>query len=410
MAGSIALLKTIFQNRFRTGFLAFLGLLLIALLMRGPQQQAAETAMPAGDGVTVTVTVHVFYAPGCPHCRKELAFLDKIKPSYPGLHLVTHNINRNDELESMVRFMQAHGLATNQIATPLLFIGDRHLLGFHEAETTGAQIEDWIRQALYGTGNPDAAVDQVPGEQKLDLPVIGEVDPFKLSLPVLAVVLGVIDGFNPCAMWVLVYLISLIIGMKDRSRVYILIGTFLFTSGVLYFLFMTAWLNVFLVLGYIHALTVVIGLAAIYFGALSLEDFIRSGSQLVCAVGDMDSRQKTRMKIRQLVASPLGLVSFAGIVGLAFAVNSIEFICSSAMPALFTHVLAVADISTLSYYLYILLYVLFFMLDDLIIFLAAAFAVDRFAGEKYAGFCKLAGGLLMIGLGGMLAFYPEVLR
>ena len=223
-------------------------------------------------------------------------------------------------------------------------------------------------------------------------------------------VLGVIDGFNPCAMWVLVYLISLIIGMKDRSRIYILIGTFLFASGVLYFLFMTAWLNVFLVLGYIHALTVIIGLAAIYFGALNLEDFVRSGGQLVCAVGDLDSRQRTRMKIRHLVSSPLGLVSFAGIVGLAFAVNSIEFICSSAMPALFTHVLSVADISTLSYYLYILLYVLFFMLDDLIIFLAAAFAVDRFAGEKYAGFCKLAGGLLMIGLGILLAFYPQVLR
>ncbi|MBD1545065.1 glutaredoxin family protein [Roseibium aggregatum] len=406
MAGSTALLKTVFQNRFRTGLLVVLCVVLAALLIRGPQQQAAETAVPASDGVTV----HVFYSPGCPHCRKELAFLEEIKPEYPGLHLVTHNINLNDELELMVRFMQDHGLPTDQIATPLLFIGDRHLLGFHEADTTGALIEYWIQQALYGADNPGTASEPAPEKDKLDLPVIGEIDPFKLSLPALAVVLGVIDGFNPCAMWVLVYLISLIIGMKDRSRIYILIGTFLLASGVLYFLFMTAWLNVFLVLGYIHALTVIIGLAAIYFGALSLEDFVRSGGQLVCAVGDMDTRQKTRLRIRHLVASPLGLMSFAGIVGLAFAVNSIEFICSSAMPALFTHVLSVADVSTPAYYLYILLYVLFFMLDDLAIFLAAAFAVDRFAGEKYAGFCKLAGGLLMIGLGGLLAFYPEVLR
>ncbi len=406
MAGVTALLKAMFQNRFRTGLFLVLGTLLIFLLARGPQQQAAETVDPANPGVTV----HVFYAPGCPHCRKELAFLDRIKPDYPELHLVTHNINLDEELDLMVRFMRDHGLPTDRIGTPLLFIGDKHLLGFHEAETTGALIEMWIRQALYGTENSEAVAGPPPGKEKLNLPVIGQIDPFKLSLPALAVVLGVMDGFNPCAMWVLVYLISLIIGIKDRSRIYILIGTFLFASGVLYFLFMTAWLNVFLLLGYIHALTVLIGLAAIYFGALSLEEFVRSGGQLVCAVGDLDSRQKTRMKIRHLVTSPLGLASFAGIVGLAFAVNSIEFICSSAMPALFTHVLSVADLSALSYYLYILLYVLFFMLDDLIIFLAAAFAVDRFAGEKYAGFCKFAGGLLMIGLGGLLAFYPQLLR
>jgi len=406
MAGSIAILKSVVRNRFRTGLFLVLAVLLAALLVRGPQQESTGTAAPANTGVTI----HVFHAPGCPHCRKELDFLETLKPGYPELNVVAHNINLDAELELMVRFMQAHGLPTYQIATPLLFIGDRHLLGFHEAETTGALIETWIRQELSGTGNPGTGAEPLAGAEKLTLPVIGEIDPYKLSLPALAVVLGVIDGFNPCAMWVLVYLISLIIGIRDRSRIYILIGTFLFASGVLYFLFMTAWLNVFLILGYIHALTVVIGLAAIYFGALSLEDFVRSGGRIVCAVGDIDARQKTRARIRHLVTSPLGMVSFAGIVGLAFAVNSIEFICSSAMPALFTHVLSVADVPTMSYYLYILLYVLFFMLDDLVIFLAAAFAVDRFAGEKYAGFCKLAGGLLMIGLGILLAFYPDVLR
>jgi hypothetical protein len=173
---------------------------------------------------------------------------------------------------------------------------------------------------------------------------------------------------------------------------------------------MTAWLNVFLYVGYIHTLTILIGLSALYMGIISIHDFIQSGGMIVCKVGDLDSRQKTRSQIQDLVASPLTWASFAGIVMLAFAVNSIEFICSSAMPAIFTHVLSVAEIPILSYYLYILLYVAFFMLDDFIIFIAAAIAVDRFAGEKYAGFCKLAGGLLMVGLGIILAFFPEALR
>ena len=166
MAGNVAILKTIFQSRFRTGLLLALGVLLVVLLAREPRQQAAETVVPANEGVTV----HVFYAPGCPHCRRELAFLDRLKPDYPDLHLVTHNIDLDDELDLMVRFMQAHGLPTYQIATPLLFIGDRHLLGFHEAETSGALIEGWIRQTLYGTGNPGTDVGPAPGEEKLDLP------------------------------------------------------------------------------------------------------------------------------------------------------------------------------------------------------------------------------------------------
>lgn len=406
-------LKSLFMTRFRIGLLvALVAAFLVTVSQESTQQPAVAT-----DPSEAALVAHVFHSPGCPHCRKELEFLKDLNQDYPRLQLVLHNIDIREELDLMVAFMERSGLPTDQLATPILFIGNRYLIGFHERETTGARIEAWIKdefirldRGLGGdtTGSPPP--EQNPASRTISLPLFGEVSPFEMSLPALAITLGVIDGFNPCAMWVLVYLISLIVGLKDRTRVYTLIGTFLLASGVLYFLFMTAWLNAFLYLGYIRPLTILIGLAAIYLGAISLEDFIRSGGRIVCEVGDLESRQKTRLKIRELVSSPLTWTSFAGIVALAFAVNSIEFICSSAMPALFTHVLSVADLPALSHYLYILLYVVFFMLDDLVIFLAAAFAVERFAGEKYAGFCKLAGGSVMIGLGVLLTFYPDVLR
>lgn len=401
-----AMLKSFLKNPFRAGLFALLCVAFVFLIGQEPEQDQAG----AGSLSKPNVVAHVFYSPSCPHCRKELNFLETLKPDYPGLRVDLHNIDKDEELDTMVRFLQRYGLPTYQIATPFLFIGKRYLLGFHEPETTGREIRALIESELAGGDPLGATVDQDTQKKTIDLPLLGEIDLFQTSLPALAVVLGLVDGFNPCAMWVLVYLISLIIGLKDRSRIYTIIGSFLFASGVLYFLFMTAWLNVFLFLGYIHALTVLIGLAAIYLGALSLEDFFRSGGKIVCEVGDLQAREKTRTKIRHLIASPLTWATFAGIVGLAFVVNSVEFVCSSAMPAVFTHVLAVSDISPLAYYLYILLYVLFFMLDDLIIFAAAAFAVERFAGEKYAGFCKLFGGALMVGLGALLAFYPEVLR
>jgi glutaredoxin len=406
-------LNAMFKSRFRTGLFLVLAAAFLFTASRQADHQPTEVFQPSEE----TLVAHVFHSPACPHCRKELAFLRELNRTYPRLQLILHNIDIREELELLVAFMEKRGVPTDQIATPTLFIGDRHLIGFHEPETTGARIEAWIKdefnrldQGIRGSTTGSLQPERDPVSRTISLPLVGEVSPFEMSLPALAITLGVIDGFNPCAMWVLVYLISLIVGLKDRTRIYTLIGTFLLASGVLYFLFMTAWLNAFLYLGYIRPLTILIGLAAIYLGALSIEDFIRSGGRIVCEVGDLEDRQKTRLKIRELVSSPLTWTSFAGIVALAFAVNSIEFICSSAMPALFTHVLSVADLPALSHYLYILLYVLFFMLDDLVIFLAAAFAVERFAGEKYAGFCKLAGGGVMIGLGVLLTFYPDVLR
>ena len=371
---------------------------------RGAQTLEESTAAPSN------AIVHVFYSPECPHCRKELTFLDIMKKQYPELHVKTHNVTAEQELSLMMLYAQDLKLSPYELGTPFLAIGSHHLVGFHEPETSGVLIERWIKQALSTDAVEKPEEQEEPKKQTLDVPIFGEIDLFETSLPALAIGLGLVDGFNPCAMWVLVYLISLIIGLKDRIKIYTLVGTFLMASGILYFLFMTAWLNVFLYIGYVHTLTVLIGLVALYMGVLSVYDFIKSGGQIICKIGDVESRQKTRTKIQKLVASPLTWASFAGIVVLAFAVNSIEFVCSSAMPAIFTHVLSVAEIPILSYYLYILLYVMSFMLDDFIIFMAAAITVDRFAGEKYAGFCKLVGGALMIVLGIILAFFPESLR
>lgn len=403
----MVLLQEILQDRFRAGLFA----LLIALFLLLTFFSEGGEVVPEKELLKPKAVIEVFYSPQCPHCRKGMVFLEELKSSYPNLQIKAHNITVQQELDLMLLYAAHHKLPPHGLGTPLFITGDKYLIGFHETETTGAVIEEWIRQELSGQKIELSEDEETKTDkQTLEIPILGEISLFETSLPLLAVVLGLVDGFNPCAMWVLVYLISLIVGLHDRTKIYTLVGTFLMASGILYFLFMTAWLNVFLYIGYIHALTVAIGLAALGMGVLSMRAFFASGGQLVCKVGDIQSRQKTQSKIRELVSSPLSWASFAGIVALAFAVNSIEFVCSSAMPAIFTHVLTVADISVISYYLYILLYVAAFMFDDFIIFMTAALAVERFAGEKYVGFCKLFGGVLMVALGIVLAFFPQVLR
>jgi len=251
-------------------------------------------------------------------------------------------------------------------------------------------------------------VSQAEMDTSFHIPFLGDKNATDYSLPVLAIILGLVDGFNPCAMWVLVYLISLIMSIDDRRKIWFLVGSFLLASGILYFLFMTAWLNAFLLIGYIRPLTILIGLFALWTGIRNIREFIVNKGAAVCKITDGETKKKTMNKIEQLVASPLTLASIFGV--LAFAVNSIEFLCSAGIPAIYTHVLAISTANPVEYYCYILLYVFFFMLDDLFIFGSAVFAVNSSLGEKYSSHCKAIGGVIMVILGVLLTFFPEMLR
>lgn len=330
--------------------------------------------------------LHVFVHPDCPHCHEARAFLR----SHPEIAVDVHDVSMPAG-ERLFRIVTRElGIAESELGVPLFVFGDRHILGFDRAETTGAEL-----LALVGAQSGEAA----SAPPRIDLPVFGEIDPAHYSLLALTVVMGLADGFNPCAMWVLIYLISLIAGLKDRAKIWWLVGTFVLTSGILYFLLMTAWLNMFLVVGYVRPLTELVALAAIGFGISHLYELVWTRGAIECEVGDVEQRQRTMGRVRDVVAAPVGLASLVLIIGLAFAVNAVEFICSAALPAIYTHVLALSDISVAGYYGYITLYVVFFMLDDLIIFGLAAFAIQRIINSRYAVLSRLAGGAVLIGLG-----------
>ena len=226
----------------------------------------------------------------------------------------------------------------------------------------------------------------------------------------MAIVIGLADGFNPCAMWVLVYLISIAVTLKDKKKLIVLVGIFLLTSGILYFLFMTAWLNLFLLVGVIKVLHLLIGLFALYYGIMSIYEYVKSGVYIECKLSNNQTRQKSMLKIRELMKEKLTLIVICGIIMLAFVVNSVEFLCSAALPATFTYVLTQANLPIVLYYSYILLYTLMYMLDDLIVFSCAVFAINKYAGEKYEKYSTLIGGIVMCLIGILVVFFPNLLK
>ena len=385
-------LANFLKNTFRDRFKRYLIISLIVLGI-GIGFTSQGTSTPA-EGYEV----HFFFSPTCSHCQEQMPFNDELESRYPSISIIRHDLTAGAEGALLSEMLEERGIEY-QPEIPITIFGNQVFGGWESKETTGAAIEEALQQCLAGDCPPPT------GEEPRDtivLPLIGEIDPSAYSLPALAAILGLVDGFNPCAMWVLVYLISIVATLRDRKRIWLIVGSFVLASGILYFLFMTAWLNAFLFIGYVKPITVVIGLVALGGGILQIREVVKTKGAIVCEVTSEESRKKTMTKVQRIVSSPITFGTIIGIIGLAFAVNSVEFVCSAAIPAVFTQVLSLASLTSLEHYGYILLYVLCFMLDDLVIFGTAAFALTSRLGDRYAKYSRPVGATILIILGLLL--------
>lgn len=245
--------------------------------------------------------------------------------------------------------------------------------------------------------------------ESLTLPIIGTIQIANLSLPLLSMVIGLIDGFNPCAMWTLLFLISLLLSMKDRRRMWILGTVFIITSAFVYFLFLTAWLNFFMILGFVLWVRIAVGIVALVAGFYSLRSYYQN-KEGGCEVVKGEKRQKAFEKLKKITQERDFLLALFGIILLAFAVNVVELVCSAGLPAVYTQILSLSKLSPWQNYTYILIYIFFFMIDDLFIFAVAMITLHAVGIQnKYARFSRLIGGILMLIIGTLLLFKPELL-
>ena len=304
---------------------------------------------------------------------------------------------------------------------PVTIIGDHIISGFLNEQTTGREIKRYIDQCI-NLGCSDKLGEYIESQKHPDqnhqvdsngempefvnLPFIGQVQTKSVSLPILTVLIAAVDGFNPCAMWVLMFLISLLLGMQNRRRMWLMGATFIVASGLVYFLFLAAWLNILIFLGFIIIVRIIIGLAALAMGGYNLREWWinRPG----CKVTQSESRKKIFEKLKAITQKKSLLLALSGIILLAFAVNLVELICSAGLPAIFTQVLTLTEMAHWQYYLYLLLYIFIFMLDDMLIFMIAMITLKSVGlSGKYSRFSHLIGGVIMLILGLLLVFKPE---
>lgn len=360
------------------------------------------------------LTVHFFWSQGCPHCAKEKVFLESLKNKYPQVLIKDYEISQNRE---NINLLQKAGkeLNTDVSGVPFTVIGDKHFTGYYNDETTGKEIEEAIKCALEnGCSDLITNIDKPKNEtsppiENLNVPILGNVNIKNISLPALTFLIAIMDGFNPCAMWTLLFLISLLLGMEDRKRMWILGIAFIAASAFVYFLFLSAWLNFFLFLGYVFFVRIAIGLIALFAGSYNIRDYFVNKKGGCSVMGD-EKRQKVFEKIKDVTQKKNFFIALGGIVMLAIAVNMIELVCSAGLPAIYTQILSLSKLSNIQYYLYLLFYIIIFMLDDLFVFFTAMITLQATGIQsKYSRLSRLVGGILMLAIGLLLLFKPDVL-
>jgi len=373
-------------------------------------------ALICAPALAAAPDIYVFWREGCPHCEEEIEFLDALKAHQPDLRVHLLEVGGNADNLALLRDV-AQQLGAPRLAVPFTVVGSNYVIGFQSAATTGVQLKQLIETCrsgpcadLVNAEDVRAASPQVrvpPAPVSIRVPFIGEMSLEDWSLPALTVVLAAIDGFNPCAMWVLVFLISLLLGMQNRARMWTLGGTFVVASAAVYFLFMAAWLNLLMFIGMLLVVRMFIGLVAIGAGVYYLREFAVN-KEAACKVTGPKRRRRVFDRLRVLVTEPRFALALIGMILLAFAVNLVELLCSAGIPAVFVQVLAMSELAPWQYYLYLLVYVFVFMLDDLIVFVTAMKTLQLTGlSASYARYAHLLGGVVLLIIGALMLLRPE---
>ena len=346
------------------------------------------------------INLYMFKGDGCPHCAQEEKWLKEITNEYGDyLNIYEFEVWYNEENSNYLNEVRNVLGDTKSNGVPYTVIGDSYFVGYSEA--IGSRIESKIKEYIKLDENTSSSTDNA------NIPVLGNVDMKTVSIPLVAVVLGFIDGFNPCAMWILLLLINMCIMAKDKKKMKIIGLTFVLVSGLIYFLSMLG-IGIILDLTTVIYIRTIIACLAIILGIYNLYVYIKTRKDTGCHVVDKNKRKTIITKINKILENNSLVLMILGTGLLAVSVNLIELACSLGFPTIFLEILSLNNIHGLSKILYLLIYILFYIIDDLVVLILSIKAFEaKGISTKYNKYVNLIGGILMLLMGVLLIFKPE---
>ncbi len=348
---------------------------------------------------TNKVTLHYFWSRYCPHCIEAKPVIHNLSKTYPWL--VVHSYDLVDNKNNQKRYLQmVEKLKRPANSVPAFIFCDQMIVGYDKAETTGKELED----KLLACHRQEKDLKQ---QENFTIPGLGNIHYQDFSLPVFTVVIAALDAFNPCAFFVLFFLLSLMVHLKSRARMMVIGTTFVLCSGIMYFLFMSAWLNLFLITDQLIFITSVAGLIAVIFGLLNIKDYFFFKQGVSLSLSD-SARSKLFARMRILTQSGSWSTMILATIILAIAANSYELLCTAGLPMVYTRVLTLNELSSTQYYLYLAFYNVIYIIPLFLIVVLFTFTLGRKKLSELQGqLLKLLSGSMMLGLGTILLLKPE---
>ena len=378
--------------------------------------QAVPARVAAQAQTAASPEIEFFTRDGCPRCAAAHRLLERLQREQPALRVVIAPVDRDPSARLRLQALSERaGIGVPGV--PSFAVGGSLLVGYRDERTT----ERALRALLAGHGMDAGAAATCAADEArpcepltdsaegIDTRLLGPVSVDRMGLPLFSIALGLLDGFNPCAMWVLVFLLSLLVNLHDRRTMALIAGTFVLASGAVYFAFLAAWLNVFLLIGVSRAAQVVIGVVAAAVGAINVKDFFAFKRGISLTIPEA-AKPGIYERMRRVVRAERLMASLIGAAVLAVLVNTIELLCTAGLPAIYTSILAAQGLPSWQYYSHLLLYTLAYVADDaLMVGVAVSTLAHRRLSEHQGRWLKLISGAVMLGLAALLLLWPDAL-
>jgi glutaredoxin len=378
---------------------------------------ASEAAPGTVAAPTTPLVLQVYVQDGCPHCAAAKRFVERLQRERPALRVEVRVIDQDPAAaQAFHELALANGVWPPGV--PAFAVEGRLLaMGFDDGAHTGRAIAERLDATAVANAIADAseatqrsacaAPLALPPVPSVDNALFGTLSASRLGLPLFTLALGLLDGFNPCARWVLLFLLSLLVRLQDRRRMALIAGTFVFVSAAVYYAFMAAWLNIFLAIGLTKAVRWTLGGVALVIGAFNVKDFFAWGHGPSLAIPDR-AKPGLVARMRRAMQAPALPASMLAVAGLAVVVNFVELLCTAGLPAIFTAVLAQQALSPWAHHAYLGLYILGYIADDaLMVGVAVAALSSGKLGERGGRWLKFVSGGVMLGLGAVLLLRPQ---
>lgn len=342
------------------------------------------------------INIYFFRGAGCPHCADEEEWFENLDEYYKeNINIYDFEVLKNKDNQKLLEEV-TNKLDVKVSGVPFTIIGDKYFFGY--SEINSSKMKNTIKEYIGEDFN----------KNMIDLPLLGETNIKNVSLPLVAVILGFIDGFNPCAMWVLLFLINMLFGMNNKKRSWILGFTFLFISGLVYFLSMLG-INIVLGIATVNWLKIAVAVFILIAGILNLRKYFKIRKEVAgCTVVDNKKRKRIVTQMKKIMNSKSFIFALLGISILAVTVNLIELACSLGFPMVFNEILSLNKINGLTRIIYLLIYIFFYMLDDMVVFTISMVTLQATGiTNKYNKICTLVSSIIMIIMGILFIIKPE---